>query len=387
MTATAEIPGPNHRKRALVGLTLLFTLIALGYLIYWVLIGRFVVSTADAYVGGNLVTLTARVPGTVTTIAADDTNLVSAGSPLVVLDPTTARLHLQARISALALAVRKARAERAQLAALKAQSHAAYALYQQARADQRRRVHLVALHAISREEWQSAIAKTKVLRARYLAARSQTAALAARVGRGPLAQLASVREAATAVEVAYADLRRCIVRAPVTGYIAKRHVQIGQHIRPGQTLMVIIPLHQLWVTANFKETELGDLRIGQPAQVVADIYGDSVRYNGHVIGIGAGTGSAFALLPPSNASGNWIKIVQRVPVRVSLPATTLDRHPLRVGLSATVTINIRDRKGLMLATHPLRHPLYHTRIYGNSERGARALVNKILQDNGAHRGI
>ncbi len=382
----AVVSRARSRKRALWGLVLLFVVVALGYLGYWVLIGRFYVSTNDAYVRGNLVTLTARVPGTVISIAADNTDLVSAGQPIVVLDPTTARLRLRSATSALALAVREARAQRAHLRALEANTRAAYALYQEALGDERRRQRLVPLHAISTEIWQHSVAHAAVQKARYLAARAAVAAVAAEVGTGPIARLPDIRKAATAVAFAYADLARCIVRAPVSGYIAKRHVQLGQHLVPGRTLMVIIPLHQLWVTANFKENEIGSLRLGQTARVVAEVYGGSVVYHGRIIGIGAGTGSAFALLPPSNATGNWINIVQRIPVRVSLPKTLLRRYPLRVGLTATVTVNIHTTSGHTLALHARPGFRYHTRVYGQSAAKAQALIQRILIANGARRG-
>ncbi|HUW98353.1 MAG TPA: HlyD family efflux transporter periplasmic adaptor subunit [Acidiferrobacter sp.] len=377
----------KKRKLALTGLVLVFSLIGLGYLGYWAMVGRFYVTTDDAYVGGNLVTLTARVPGTVVSIAADDTDLVSAGEPVVSLDPTMARWHLHTAISALALTVRNARAMRAHLSALEATSHAAYTLYEEARNNERRRRHLVALHAISRETWANSVAQTAALKARYLATQASAQALADEVGSGPLAQLPSVRQAATAVEVAYARLARCTVRAPVTGYVAKRHVQLGQHIQPGRPLMVIVPLHNLWVTANFKEDDLGSLRLGQKTQMVSEIYGSAVRFEGRVIGIGAGTGSAFALLPPSNASGNWISIVQRVPVRISLPMALLKHHPLRVGLTVTATVDIHDTHGRMLAAHPRSKPLYQTTVYEHTEHEAQALVHKILEQNGAFRGF
>lgn len=377
----------RQRKRALTGIALLFALIALGYLIYWFLVARFYVTTDDAYVKGNLVTLTARIPGTVVSVAADDTDMVSAGQALVVLDPTTARLRLQASENALALAVRKARALRAQWAALKASSAAAHTVYEEASHDEQRRARLVTLHAISRETWRNSIARTRSLKADYLATKARAQAVLAEIGSGPLSQLPTVRQAATAVESAYANLARCVIRAPVTGYVAKRHVQLGQHIEPGRPLMVIIPPHQLWVSANFKENALGALRIGQPARIVSEVYGDKVSYRGRVIGIGAGTGSAFALLPPSNASGNWIKIVQRVPVRISLPEATLNRYPLRVGLSATVTVNIHHTKGPTEVTQPRKGFLYKTTIYGHNDQKARALVARILKANGARRGL
>jgi len=384
--ASAHAHQSRRRTRALVGLTLAFLVLGLSYLGYWLLVGRFYVSTDDAYVGGNLVALTARVTGSVTSISADDTDLVWAGSPLVVLDPTTARLRLKTRESALAYTIRHARARRAEWAALKARASAASILYQKARDQERRRTHLAAIHAISPEAWRDTKAQTAVMKARYLDMKARARALSDEVGATPLASLPAIQKAAAAVEQAYAELQRCIIRAPVTGYVAKRHVQLGEHIKPGQTLMVIIPLQALWITANFKETALGDLRIGQPARVVADIYGNRAPYQGRVIGIGAGTGSAFALLPPSNASGNWIKIVQRVPVRISLAPTALDHHPLRVGLSATVTVDIHNRTGRMLSATPSQTPILQTHTYGHSVSEARALVRHILRLNGARPG-
>lgn len=386
----AETDAAQHsqkRRRTIFGLILVFVLVGLGYLTYWFFVGRFYVVTDDAYIGGNLVAVTSRVPGTVVAIAADDTDFVRAGQPLVTLNATDARIRLTQREAALALAVRHARAERAQLHALQASAQAAWALYQEAAGRERRRRSLVAIHAISQETWQDARAQTANLKARYLAAVAAVAARAASLGHGPLFQLPAVRQATAALAIAYAQWHRTVIRAPVSGYIAKREVELGQHITPGRPLMVVIPLTTLWVTANIKEDDLGALRIGQPARIVADIYGSAVVYHGHVVGIGAGTGSAFSLLPPTNASGNWIKIVQRVPVRISLPAAVLARHPLRVGLSATATINIHNTSGRTLARRPPPAPVYHTDVYGRSYTRARQLAQRILRANGARRGL
>ncbi len=380
----AARPAANKRKRALLGLLALFLAIGAGYVLYWLLVGRFYVSTDDAYVRGNLVAITARVSGTVETIRADDTDRVHQGQVLIVLDPTDARILLQTREAALAAAIRNARATRARLTALRAQAQAAYSLYAKAQGKVRRRAHLAVLHAISAETWQDMQANAQALHARYLSARAQARALAAIIGHGPIARLPSIRIAAGGVVSAYTALARCVVRAPVSGYVAKRSVQLGEHIAPGQPLMVVIPLHHLWITANFKEDDLGALRIGQPAAVVTSLYGDSVSYHGHLIGIGAGTGSAFSILPPNNASGNWIRIVQRIPVRISLPAAALKAHPLRVGLSATATVNIHDTSGLMLAARPPLEPAYRTAVYGHNAQAAARIVHRIFRANGIH---
>lgn len=377
----------HTRRRTLIGLALIFAAIGLGYLLYWLFIGQFYATTDDAYVRGNLVVLTARVPGTVTTIAADNTNLVREGQPLVRLDNTDMRIRLEKAKAALALAIRQARASRAMLISLRAQATARRALYKEALGNEQRRQRLIHIHAISAETWAHVVARTQSLKAQFLAAKAQVQAQIARVGHGPIVYLPRVQVAIAAVRKAYANNARCLIRAPVTGYVAKRHVQVGQHVTPGQSLLVIIPLHQLWVTANYKEDALGALRLGQPATITTDIYGDTVTYAGHVIGIGAGTGSAFALLPPTNASGNWIKIVQRIPVRISLPLAMLQRYPLRVGLSATVTVNIHNTKGLMLPTKTPDRALYHTTIYGKNMQAAQHLIDRILKANGARRGV
>ena len=377
--------GATRRKRALLGLTGFFLLIALGYFIYWLFVGRYYASTDDAYVHGNLVAITARVPGTVETIDVDDTDRVSQGQVLVVLDPTDARIRLRRQEGALALAIRQARATRARLRALRAQTSAARSVYEEALGKVRRRTHLAAIHAISMETWQDLRRRADALHARYLAARAQAAAVAAVLGHGPIAQLPAVRIAAARVLAAYTALARCIVRAPVSGYVAKRSVQLGEHIEPGRPLMVIIPLHHLWITANFKEDDLGSLRLGQPVRIVTSLYGDSVTYHGHVVGIGAGTGSAFSILPPNNASGNWIRIVQRVPVRISLPVKALMAHPLRVGLSATATVNTQKTGGLMLAQSPPSRAAYQTPIYGHDMRRGERIIRRIFRANEARR--
>ncbi|MDA8390167.1 MAG: HlyD family efflux transporter periplasmic adaptor subunit [Gammaproteobacteria bacterium] len=383
-THTAD-PGSAKRKRALLGLTGFFLLIALGYFVYWLFVGRYYASTDDAYVHGNLVAITARVPGTVETIGVDDTDRVRRGQVLIALDPTDARIRLRRQEGALALAIRDACATRARLKALKAEARAARSVYREALGKVRRRAHLMAIHAISAETWQDMRARAQALGARYRAARAQAAAVAAVLGHGPIAQWPAVRIAEARVLAAYTALARCVVRAPVSGYVAKRSVQLGEHIAPGQPLMVIIPLSHLWITANFKEDDLGSLRLGQKARVVTSLYGDAVVYRGRVVGIGAGTGSAFSILPPNNASGNWIRIVQRVPVRISLPARALETHPLRVGLSATATVNIHDTSGRMLAQRPPSRPVYQTPVYGRNIRRGERIVRRILRANGARR--
>ena len=169
--------------------------------------------------------------------------------------------------------------------------------------------------------------------------------------------------------------------APASGQVARRVVQVGQRVKPGDPLMAIIPLNKVWVDANFKETQLDDVRIGQPVKLVSDFYGGGVVFHGHVLGLAPGTGSAFALLPPQNATGNWVKIVQRLPVRVGLDPRELAAHPLRIGLSMTVTIDTHDRSGAALSVLPGSAPVARTMIYADSVKPANALVARIIADN------
>jgi membrane fusion protein (multidrug efflux system) len=170
--------------------------------------------------------------------------------------------------------------------------------------------------------------------------------------------------AAARVKDAYLAVQRTTIHAPVTGYIAKRSVQVGQRIEPGLAMMAIVPLDNLWVDANFKEVQLQRMRIGQPARITADIYGKRVEYEGEVAGVGMGTGAAFALLPAQNASGNWIKVVHRVPVRIRLRPEQLVEHPLRIGLSMKVRVDLRA-EGPQLAKSPRSTPAYAPEVYGN----------------------
>ncbi|MGH2836624.1 MAG: efflux RND transporter periplasmic adaptor subunit, partial [Solirubrobacteraceae bacterium] len=212
-------------------------------------------------------------------------------------------------------------------------------------------------------------------------AQHRLAALKTQTSGVDLRQQPAVRLAVAALRKAYLDLRRTRIVAPVAGYVARRTVQVGQEVHPGTPLMALVPLDQLWVVANFKETQLAHMRIGQPVTVTSDLYGGSVTYHGRVAGIGAGTGSVFELLPPQNATGNWIKVVQRVPVRIVLDAGEQERHPLRLGLSLHVTVNVHDTRGAVLAGRTVSQPLYHTDVYHQQLVGLQQLITHIIDAN------
>ena len=371
----------DRRRGWIAGLIAALIVIALVALAWWLLYARFYESTDDAYVAGDLVNVMSEVDGTVVSIGADETDLVTAGQELVRLDATDARIALQDAEQQLARTVRQTRtvfATRDQLQAVVDQRRADLA---RAQADFNRRRSLASSGAVSGEELGHAQDALNAARDALVAADKTLAASRALVGRTGVADNPDVRAAATQVERAWLALVRTGVRAPVTGYVARRTVQLGERIAPGAPLMVLVPLGRLWLEANFREMQLRHMRIGQPATVVADLYGGHVSYHGRVAGLGLGTGSAFALLPAQNATGNWIKVVQRVPVRIALDPHELAAHPLRIGLSTVVRVDVHDTSGAALAQTPRREPVLETRTYDIDTSSIRARIEQIINDN------
>ena len=371
----------ERRRRWLVGSGAAAVVVALAVLAWWLLYARFYESTDDAYVSGDLVNVMSQVSGTVVSIGADETDRVVAGQELVRLDATDARIALQDAEEQLARTVRQTRtvfANRDQLRAIVDQRHADFA---RAQADYMRRRNLAASGAVSGEELGHAQDALKAARDALVAAEKNLAASSALVGRTGVADNPDVRAAATQVERAWLALVRTSVRAPVSGYVARRSVQLGERIAPGAPLMSIVPLGRLWIEANFREVQLRRMRIGQQAKVVADLYGGQVTFHGRVEGLGMGTGSAFALLPAQNATGNWIKVVQRVPVRIALDPRELEAHPLRIGLSTVVKVGIRDDSGPQLAQNPPGKPVLATRVFDIDHSEIRARIAQIVHDN------
>ena len=372
--------GNGRRKQLLLRLALVFALLGLAYGAYWLLIGRFAETTDDAYVAGNIVGISPQISATVVAIDADETDLVQQGQSLVRLDDTDTRIALSQAKAGLAQTVRQVHQMFDNVGRLRATIRLREAEVARTKEDLARRQTLVASQAVSQEDldhaktaYQGAQAALRVAQHEYQAALVLVAGTTIR--HHPL-----VEEAKARLRAAYVAWERCAVLSPVTGYVAKRSVQVGQRVAPGTPLMAIVPLNQLWVEANFKEDQLENIRIGQPVSMTADVYGGSVVYRGKVLGVGAGTGSAFALLPPQNASGNWIKIVQRIPVRVSLNPRELLKHPLRIGLSMKVSIDTHHRSGEMLALTPTRKAVYSTVVPVDSTAVDR-LINSIIKRN------
>ncbi|MEY8709825.1 multidrug export protein EmrA [Mangrovibacter phragmitis] len=384
MSANAENQAPQQhakkkkgkRKNALLFLTTLFVVIAVAYGIYWFLVLRHYEDTDDAYVAGNQVQIMSQVSGSVTKVWVDDTDFVKQGDTLVTLDPTDAQLAFDKAKTALASSVRSVH----QLMINSKQYEANIALQKtaltKAQNDFKRRVPLGTDNLIGKEELQHAKDAVASAQAQLDVAIQQYNANKAMLLGDKIEDQPSVKQAAAAVRDAWLALQRTNVVSPVTGYVSRRAVQVGAQISASSALMAIVPAHHMWVDANFKETQLANMRIGQSATVVSDIYGDDVKYTGKVVGLDMGTGSAFSLLPAQNATGNWIKVVQRLPVRIELDEKQLEQHPLRIGLSTLVTVNTSNHDGKVLASEVRKTPAY----VSNAREISLVPVNKVIDD-------
>ena len=370
------------RKRWLSIAAGVFVLIGAAYGAYWALALRYDQSTDDAYVSGNVVQITPQIAGTVVKIGADDTQFVKAGDTLVELDPADAKIALEQADAKLAKTVREVRGLFATTAQLKAAVDVRNADVARATEDLNRRQRLAASGAVSGEELQHARDALTSARAAQAAAQQELAATEARTDRTAVASHPDVLAAAAQVHDAYLDVARTQLPAPVSGFVAKRSVQLGQRVAPGTTLMAIVPLDQVWVDANFKEPQLATMRIGQGVTLKADLYGSKIVYHGTVSGFGAGTGSAFSLLPAQNATGNWIKIVQRVPVRIALDPHELAEHPLQIGLSMQVDIDTHQRDGVRLPQQTKPATAYRTDVYDTVDAAAAQRIRSIIAANG-----
>lgn len=380
--AAPAAPKNGKRRRALIILAAVAILAGLGWLAYWFFYARWHADTDDAYVQGNVVDIVPQTVGTVVSIDADEGMEVHAGQALVHLDPNDARVAFDQAEANLAGTVRQVRGYYSTVQSGQADLRARQVAVEQARADVKRREGLVASGAVSREELAHARDMLAGAEAALSAARGQLSRSRALVDATTVSQQPQVEAAASQLRQAYLNLKRTAIVAPVSGHVAQRQVQLGQRVQPGMSLMTIVPLEQVWVDANFKETQLGDMRIGQPVELHADLYGGDVTYRGKVASLGLGTGSAFSLLPAQNASGNWIKIVQRLPVRIELDPKQLEKHPLRLGLSMDVDVSIRDQSGPILASRrPPDKPLLSTRAYDRQLQDANRLIADIIQKN------
>ncbi len=382
--AVATAPKGRARRVGLLGVAAVAVLSVLGYGGYWFFDGRYYEATDDAYVNGDVVQVTSEVPGTVLALNVDDTQTVAAGQSLLELDPADAKVAEASAEADLARAVRQVRGLFAQGQELRAQIDNREQARRTADEDLERRGGLLADGAISGEELSHARDAVTTTRANVAAAREQLSQTISQIDGTTIADHPQVLSAAAAVRNAALALHRTELISPVSGVVAKRSVQVGQRVAAGTPLLAVVPLDDVWVDANFKEVQLERMRAGQPVTVSTDLYGHQVVYHGHLVGIAAGSGNAFALLPAQNASGNWIKIVQRVPVRILLDPQELKSHPLRVGLSTTVRVDLHDASGPLMTTAVRNVPLPRQASAGD-DPAVDARIATIIADNAGPR--
>ena len=368
-------------KPIIWGLILLAVTAAIGWGLYWIFIGRWYITTDDAYVHGDVIDLAPQEAGTVTAVNVARTQYVKRGELLIQLDSQDAKLALKQAEANLAQTARN-------VAQIYQQEKADFALVaernaelQQARSDFSRAEQLAPYHGVSKQTLEHArIAVMKATAALQQSEHNLAAAQIATNGTTP-ADHPQIRRAEANVSKAWLALARTRILAPVSGYVAQRNVQVGEEASPASPLLAIVPLDSVYVEANFKETALSRLRVGQPATLVSSLYGSSVTYHGKVVGFSPGTGAAFSILPPENASGNWIKVVQRLPIRIGIDPKELKMHPLMLGLSMTVDVSIRTAQGEMLKRLPAFNGKSATDIYSNQIKGAAGEIRKILREN------
>lgn len=387
MSANAETQAPQQpskkgkRKGILLFLTLIFVAIAVAYGVYWFLVLRHYQETDDSYVAGNQVQIMAQVSGSVTKVWAEDTHFVKQGDILVSLDPADAEQSFEKAKTALASSVRQTHQLMINSKQYQANIELKKTALAQAQRDLGRRVPLGKDNLIGREELQHARDAVASAQAELDVAVQQYNANQAMVLGSRLEDQPAVKQAAAAVRDAWMALQRTNIISPMTGYVSQRSVQVGSQISPTTPLMAIVPARGMWVDANFKETQLANIRIGQPATVVTDMYGDDTVFTGKVVGLDMGTGSAFSLLPAQNATGNWIKVVQRLPVRIELDENQVTKHPLRIGLSALVSVDTTNRDGAVLSTQIRTTPVYESNARVLNMAPVNTLIDQIIQAN------
>ncbi len=371
----------QQRKKGLSIFILLLLLISIGSAAYWYLFIKGFEETEDAYVSGNQVMVSAQVAGNISKINVDNMDPVLAGDVLLELDDTNAKLSFEQAKSNLANAVRQVSQLNYTVKQLKSAVRANEITLAQAQGNLNRRVQLVKDGAIDKESFQHAKEAVELAKANLTTSQNQLGANQALLLDGPLSEQPQIQSAVSNLKQAWLNLERTKIRSPIKGYVARRNAQVGQAVSVGGALMAVVTTDQMWLDANFKETQLTHMRIGQPAEIHFDLYGKDKTFDGKVVGIEMGTGSAFSLLPAQNATGNWIKVVQRVPVRIQLDPQQLAENPLRIGLSATVKVDVTDSQGETLRDQAPATPLYSTNVLQYDESAVNNLIESIIRDN------
>lgn len=369
----------ERRRKGFLLFGAVIVIAALIYGLWWLLAARHSEVTEDAYVAGNIVAVTSRENATVTALYADNTQAVKHGQLLIEMDPSVAEVNMKAAEANLARAARSVRGTFASADSYSAQLNQAEVALARAQSDYQRRQAALS-GAVSGEELGHARDAVAAAEAAVSAARGGLAQAQSSIAGVDVANNPDVLAAAAQLRAAAIVLSHMKIVAPVDGVIAQRTVQVGQRVNAGAPLMAVVPLSDVWVDANFKEVQLARMRIGQPVKITTDIYGGKVEYRGKIVGLGAGSGSAFAVLPPQNASGNWIKIVQRVPVRIALDRAELEKNPLRIGLSVSAEVDVRDQSGPRVAAAAATSVM-RANTGENVSKKVDALIRKILAAN------
>ena len=380
-TPTSSNNKSQKRKKGLSIFILLLLLIAIGSAAYWFFFIKGFEETEDAYVSGNQVMVSSQVAGNISKINVDNMDPVQAGDVLLELDDTNAKLSFEQAKSNLANAVRQVSQLNYTVKQLKSAVRANEITLAQAQGNLNRRVQLVKDGAIDKESFQHAKEAVELAKANLMTSQNQLEANQALLLDGPLSEQPQIQSAISNLKQAWLNLERTKIRSPIKGYVARRNAQVGQAVSVGGALMAVVTTDQMWLDANFKETQLTHMRIGQPVEIHFDLYGKDKTFNGKVVGIEMGTGSAFSLLPAQNATGNWIKVVQRVPVRIQLDPQQLAENPLRIGLSATVKVNVTDSQGETLRDQASTTTLYSTNVLQYDESAVNNLIESIIRDN------
>lgn len=363
----------------------IISLSVLGFLflvfVFWLFFLRLEEYTSDAYVEGNQVYITPLHSGFVTAIHTDDTFLVRKGQVLVQLDTADAIIALDQAQKWLAQAVREVCQDYHQVFVYKADIEIKKAELIKAYQDFTHRNNVLQQGGVSLEDYEHAVAAYRASEYSLKLSQSLYEKALAFVQGTSIRRHPKVLAAADQVRKAWIELYRCSIYAPVDGIVAQRTIQVGMQVQPGEPLMSVIPLNQIWVNANYKETQMKRMRIGQKVRLTSDLYGRDVVYNGTIVGLPGGAGNTFSLLPPQNLSGNWIKIVQRLPVRVEIDPDMLQQYPLRLGLSMEARADLSDQEGSYLPNNSCGAPFYATTVYDQEEAGDAQLVETILQEN------
>lgn len=369
------------RSNSLVKLTIGILFLGLVWLVYWLLVLQYYAFTDDAYVNGNMVGINSAVSGSVVAYYADDTDFVAEGQLLVQLDDTHYRLSYEKELETLASVCLDVQQLYDKVGTTKALVKAKEVLVGRALYDYENRSKLIGSKAVSNEDFVHAKDSLFVAEAELQQAKMELQAALDAVGSVIQENHPLIEKQKAIVRSAYWNLEHCSIYAPIAGYIAQRNVEIGQWVTPASSLMAVIPTDYMWVDANYKETQLTYMRVGQPASVWVDLYGSGLKFEGKVLGIGSGTGSVFSIIPPQNATGNWIKVVQRLPVRVGIDPEMLKKYPLRLGLSVEVDVDLTNQDLPMLNSQKPVRPIAKTDVFTINYTAVNELMDDIVRSN------